>query len=469
MAARGTFFSTTVTTLINIIGGGVLTLPIALHNCSVVAGCVLLTLISALSVFAAYTVAVGTAVTRRYSYHEVFARVLVGPRQQPGKPLAGGGGDEAAEQEPATDVGVQRLFAVFSDLMVSSACFALLVMYARVIGDSMPPVARALGGTGFWLHKETYYVGAGVIFFLLTCIRTLTELLAASIIGVATILNVAVAIVIRFQQRDGLASPEALAGIRYFEFDVQLFSAIPAFTMAAALYQTNVPIYYHELAGRTPQRMLGICATANGIALVVYVVVGVCGYLTFGSDVARADVGGNIVNNYGHSDGLINWARFGLVVHFLCVFPVLAINVRHGLHRIALHAMGRHDEARSGGAVFGASERAIAVEAFVITVAAVTLAALVPGVFFVVNLAGATSGMFCSFIGPGMMGVVLWSGVWAEPEDVEADDKELLQASGDAGEDAALSHVPHNHALVLLSVVAVTFGVVASVLALMFM
>jgi amino acid permease len=457
-AAKGTFFTTTTTTLINIVGGGVLTLPMAMHNSSIAVACVLLTVITLLSIFTSYVMAAGSEVTRYYSYHEVFARVLVGPMQKQAARLIDPSESEDAKRAIARRISARKWLGAFCDVIVCLTCFALLVMYARVIGDSMPPVAQALGGTGFWLQKETYYVWAGVMFFLLTCIRTLTELLAASIIGVATILNVAVAIVIRYSEDKQLASNEALADVRYFDVDMSLFNAIPAFTMACALYQTNVPIYYHELAGRTPQRMLGICATANGIALVVYVVVGVCGYLTFGSDVARADIGGNIANNYSKGDLLLNVARFGLFVHFLCVFPVVAINCRHGIHRIALHIVGRHDDAHDPETVFNAPSSAIAVEAGIVTVSAVVCGAYIPGIFFVVNLTGATAGMFAAFIAPGFMGVVLWSGDWDVIE--ERDDGLLTEPPEPVGRRPLLR---------ALSAATAIFGIVAGVTALVLM
>ncbi|CAJ1038420.1 putative Transmembrane amino acid transporter protein [Leishmania utingensis] len=262
----------------------------------------------------------------------------------------------------------RRLITTLMELMVFCSNYGTLVVYSKVIADSMPPVVSYFTPTdGVLVSKYFWLIAGGIVFFVLSCAHNMEELKWSSLLGFLSIFYIVVLILYRYhtQQRYDYphVDPRRYGQVRWFHFSFSVLRTISTFGMALS-YHYNVPYLYKELQDRRPNRMMQSLLVAFPIIIVCYAVTGIFGYLTFGDQVAAPKVGGNIVSNYPKDDLFMNIGRLGLFAHFACVFPVLSICTRRGLHRLTMIALTWTDQsilmkeaARASGAQLTETEQ----------------------------------------------------------------------------------------------------------------
>lgn len=350
----GTVFGMTFNTITNVIGGGVLNLPDAMFQASIAIGSVLCVFSSICSCFSVYTLVKACDVHRRYSMMDIWAFSLFpqAPRVQlehaarrRAQCARTGTVDEANDaflaQEGRNATWRDRMITLMI-VCIFLYNFGCLVLYGVVIGDSLPPVVSDFfHGDGIWVEKGTWLIFGGVIFFVLSCARKMDELKWSSVLGFVTILYVVILVVVRYftLKSDSESSaaanldPPRNSDVKYFDVSVGVANAMSTFGLAYC-YHYNVPYYYKELKDRSTKRMMLTAVYSQPVTFVCYLATGVFGYLTFGSEIDDSNAGGNVVKNYSRTDVAMNIGRFGLFFHFCCVYPILAVSCRRGLHRV---------------------------------------------------------------------------------------------------------------------------------------
>jgi amino acid permease len=237
----------------------------------------------------------------------------------------------------------RRIVTVLMEVVVFCSNYGTLVIYAKVIADSMPPVVSyVLHTDGIFTSKNFWLVAGGVVFFVLSCARNMEELKWSSLLGFLTIFYLVLMILYRYHTHRVSdyphVDPSNYGSIHWLRFSVKMLQTISTFGLAFS-YHYNVPYFYKELQDRRPRRMMESIAIAFPVIIACYALTGVFGYLTFGNEVANKRVGGNIVSNYPKNDVPMNIGRLGLFAHFACVFPVVSICTRRGLHRLTMIAL----------------------------------------------------------------------------------------------------------------------------------
>jgi amino acid permease len=237
---------------------------------------------------------------------------------------------------------------------------------------------------------------------------------------------------------DEAAYDSASHGATNNDFSLTLGVADAMTTIGLAFaYHYNVPAFYKEMHQRSSRKFLTTAAISQPIIFLCYLCTGVFGFLLFGSAVDSKHSGGNIVKNFSDDDAAVNVGRFGLFFHFCCVYPILAVACRRGLHSIYVrHCQhgpasasdvpvirsdtdsGVHANANSvqpNLSVFAtkpaaneASLRVVIVEAFGIVSTSIALAWIAPGINIVVNITGCLFGILFMFIVPGILGARLY-------------------------------------------------------------
>lgn len=374
----GTVAATTINSLCSVIGAGVLSLPLAMYYSSITVGVALLLIFSIAAAFSVYCLAVGCEATGRYSITEVVAFALfpsltwdqyverqgshavsappvssdrLGAAVEPGSPpessaeVVSGILDIAALRLHYSNREHQqrqwrRIMTILVELVVFCSNYGTLIIYTKVIADSIPPVMSAMFHVEGFLVTRTFWIcAAGLVFFALSCARHMEELKWTSLIGFLTIFYVVVCIAYRYATSRWQGYPDvpskARGTIHWISFSSAILQTASTYGLAFS-YHFNVPYFYKELQDRTPRVMMQSVAVAFPIIVLCYGVTGVFGYLTFGDLVKSRKAGGNIVSNYDDSDILINIGRLGLFAHFACVFPVVSICTRRGLHRLMM-------------------------------------------------------------------------------------------------------------------------------------
>ncbi|KPA81503.1 transmembrane amino acid transporter protein- like protein [Leptomonas pyrrhocoris] len=234
----------------------------------------------------------------------------------------------------------RRIVTVLMEFVVFCSNYGTLVIYSKVIADSMPPVVSYITHSeGFLVSKYFWLAAGGVVFFVLSCARNMEELKWSSLLGFLTILYIVLVILYRYHTKHVSdyphVDPKSYGSIHWMSLSVKMLQTLSTFGLALS-YHYNVPYFYKELKDRRPRCMMGSVAVAFPIIIMCYAMTGFFGYLTFGNEVADRKIGGNVVSNYPKDDVPMNIGRLGLFAHFACVFPVVSICTRRGLHRLMM-------------------------------------------------------------------------------------------------------------------------------------
>ena len=461
---HGTIFGATVNTLCNVMGAGVLSLPLAVEHASVCFAIILLVISAAASTVAVYALVTGCDVTSKDAFTEVFAYSIFPKstfaafqrRHRQERAEAEGGSSREGDDptgsayhaywlHEARNRWRRKVAITILELIVFLNNYGVLIVYSRVISDSIPPVVESfLGGSGFWTSRVTWLAAGGIVFFALSCSRNMEELKWSSTVGFITILYVVVVIVVRyFSPLSGMDKP-AITSSDTCSFGTGVFRAMSTYAVAFG-YHYNVPYFYKELQEKTPRAMMTTVAIAFPIITVCYGVTGVLGFLTFGPGVDSDHAGGNIVNNYSDSDTLVNIGRLGLFFHFTSVYPILAVCARRGLHRMILTFLTSAASTEDTDALLKAeggrnslvdcasisrvdndvgdpnetSRLAIVAEAFVIVATSVVLAGVVSGIGLIIDIIGLLFGIFLMLTSPGIVGLSAFSQHHRTEEDTQ--------------------------------------------------
>ncbi|KAG5464299.1 hypothetical protein LSCM1_00480 [Leishmania martiniquensis] len=234
----------------------------------------------------------------------------------------------------------RRIITTLMELIVFCSNYGTLVIYSKVIADSMPPVVFYVTRMdGVLVSKYFWLLSGGAVFFVLSSVRNMEELKWTSLLGFLTILYIVLLIAFRYHTQQQYDYPHVdqrrYGEVRWLRFSSGVLQAISTFALALS-YHYNVPYFYKELQNRRPYCMMQSLSVAFPIIIACYAVTGIFGYLTFGDQVAAPKAGGNIVSNYPKGDLLMNIGRLGLFAHFACVYPVLSICTRRSLHRLTM-------------------------------------------------------------------------------------------------------------------------------------
>lgn len=424
---QASVLATTLNTLCNVVGAGVLSLPFAIHNSSIITGLILIVVTGIAGAFAAYVLVCGSEFTGKFSEAEVIAFSVF-------PPLPDGTPKVDQDRRSWRRKGLRTLVTS----MIVALLWGVMIVYAKVIAESVPPVIRGFFGykEGIFQTEVFWLVVPGVIFFGLTCLRKLSELKWTSLLGFATILYCILTVVSRYFTNFEHKVPGSGGPVIWFQVNISLFTTITTLS-AAYNYHFNVNPFYRELKDRTPVRMMKSVAISVPIIGVCYAVTGVLGYLLFGPAVAGKHAG-NILSQFPDDDVAVNIGRFLLFFHFVCVFPILSITCRRGVHDLLLHIP--HDGLRVALTGAASAEEAAAlvpregdehergaggdidadhvfttpmyinvIEAFILVGVAVLGAAFVHGIGVLIEIFGALFGVFVMLVGPGMIGVSIWN------------------------------------------------------------
>eukprot|EP00744_Colponema_vietnamica_P005287 GILI01007759.1.p1 GENE.GILI01007759.1~~GILI01007759.1.p1 ORF type:complete len:495 (+),score=81.08 GILI01007759.1:157-1485(+) len=397
-----------------------------MYNGSISISLFLLFLCAGITFFTAYILTVACDVTDKWSYTEVFSFTTF-----PDRPLHEQSRDDGEEIEDI-DEGIilenetnarkrRRQVTMIMEGIVFFTNFGTVVIYSRVIADSIPPVLTDFFGLhGVWVSEWLWLVFPSTIFFALSCVRNMEELKFTSIIGFATIFYVVVAVVVRYFTNisDPISPPHegGVDTIRWFDVRVTMFSTLATYALAFG-YHFNVPYFYCELKDRRPIVMMETVKVAFPIITVLYASTGILGYLTFGALVADSHAAGNIVSNYADDDVFVNIGRLGLFFHFATVYPILSVCARRGLHRFICLFFAKAPSAEeekltrfepAPGDPSTTRMTSIIMEALVIVTGSTLIAAFVPGIGVVVELIGTLSGFPSVIIIPAYIGTKIF-------------------------------------------------------------
>ena len=282
-AAGGSSLVTSVLNLAkNIIGAGMLSLPVAMRGAGLLPYVLGITLAGTLNAYTFFLLGWCCEVTGASTFGELWAKCF----------------------------GKQNAWiADISVLMNNSmACLA----YCVLMGDFFPKALAGLLPDCHFLHGRGADLAIIAVFLLvpLSLMRDLAPLAYASIAGLA-----ATAYVFLMLLKDAMASAQwGAAGALTSNISplrLDFFEALALFG-SAFMAHYNAPKFYAQLEDRSVPKFAVLVCMAYGLALVVFIVFGMCGFALFGYDAE-----GNILKNYGFgSEVMLAWLGMGFSVAF---------------------------------------------------------------------------------------------------------------------------------------------------------
>ena len=326
---KGTIPSTFISILSNVIGGGVLAISLAMHYTSLIPGLMMFTIITIISLISMSMLIRMSEFTQCFSYMELchYAFEKAG-FNSPICDKALTNGKSKPRRGPITRL--ERAIVVCVELSIFVYTFSCCVMYIIIIADSMEPLSRhclsisGFCGTGaFWtLMSLPVLVG-------LSALRQITDLKIVSVLSFLTILYTAVIACIKYYQISSARHTLLSDSVNVMSIKPDFFKSIPIFTVCYGMHY-NIPPLYKELRRRSISKMNRALYPSYVIIIAMYLQVGLVGYFHFGSLVTQH--GGDLLAQYSESDLWINVGRLLMIVHFLFVFPLLAIGCRRSIN-----------------------------------------------------------------------------------------------------------------------------------------
>lgn len=365
-----------------IVGSGVLSLPLALASAGIIPGTFTCMFSGATTAFGLYLLSRAAAKTphRQSSFFAVAQ--LTYPKA-----------------------------AVFIDAALATNCFGVSVSYLMIVKSLMPGVVAALhreiGSPNTrlpdWiLSSRVWLCLIMLILAPLSFLRHIDSFRHVSLVAIfATAYLVIFVIYGYLSPLEGAPKP---GKIQLIHFTPAFLSTFPVQVLAFTCAQNFFPIY-NELVKNTQRRLNVVIGASIGFSLGIYEIVGLFGYLTFGSK-----VGPNIIAMYPAKSILVAAGQLSIATLVMFSYPMTIPTCRICLDKVfslntwgsnAVPPSGNNSVAGGPGTGEMSTFKHVALTVGIV-LSAFTTAYFVEDLEMVLSIVGATGATMVSFILPGL-------------------------------------------------------------------
>ncbi|MCO5590006.1 hypothetical protein L7F22_043975 [Adiantum nelumboides] len=229
--------------------------------------------------------------------------------------------------------------ARFFDAAIAIKCFGVSISYLIISGQLMPQVvlsfAKALNShetlPGFLLDRSFWIFAFMVALVPLCFLRRLDSLRHTSYLSLLAVMYLVI-IVLYYSLPSKKAHLPEPGPIFIINIDGHHFlSVFPVFVFAFTCAQNMLPVHNEMRAARPLHFFRTRKAIFSSISLAgtVYLIVGVLGYLSFGSN-----VGANIITMYPDTSLFVCFGRVSIVILTLCSYPLQVHPCRAALDKV---------------------------------------------------------------------------------------------------------------------------------------
>ncbi|EMD39143.1 hypothetical protein CERSUDRAFT_134012 [Gelatoporia subvermispora B] len=321
--------------------------------------------------------------------------------------------------------------AVFFDAAIAIKCFGVSISYLIIIKTLMPNVVSALyhdlssrDPPAWALSGSNWITILILVLFPLSFLRKLDSFRHTSYIALFSVAYlVVVVITCYFFPLEGTQEP---GEIHWVHFTPNFVSTFPVQVFAYTCAQNIFPIF-NEIASNTQARMNIVIGSSIGSAAMIYEIIAVFGYLTFGSK-----VGANIIAMYPSTSLFIAIGQLAIAILVMFSYPLQVHPCRNCLDKVIHLGHVAHKLTPSGEEVeevedeHGGSPDMSPLKHTLLTVGIVlsgfTIAYFVDNLQMVLSFVGATGSTTISFILPGLF-------YWKLTRDDPSSNKTLTRAS----------------------------------------
>ncbi|KAG4097128.1 hypothetical protein H8356DRAFT_993941 [Neocallimastix lanati (nom. inval.)] len=255
--------------------------------------------------------------------------------------------------------------SVFFDLAISIKCFGVSVSYLIIIGDLMPVVTLGLfpniSLNSIFLSRELWITIGVLIIIPLAFMRKLDSMRHTSFISLLAIVYLLIIVVYyyfipfetnniqqkRQQQLNKKSNSELNPSypgnpkIEKFIFSMDFFKNLPIFVFAFTCHQ-NILSVYNEMRDNRQKNVNKVITTSISFGAILYWIVGICGYLTFGDQTDS-----NVISMYPPSSYIILFGQLSMVIMVMLSYPLQMFPCRLSLDKVFYNLkriINRHNE-----------------------------------------------------------------------------------------------------------------------------
>lgn len=206
----------------------------------------------------------------------------------------------------------------------------VIIAYFVFLSDFIPPVADAFGlNLERWVCVLVCFMGT-IPFTIppkLSALQNITPLTTISL------MITAFAVMYRTPTEVGLLDSSTTIELGHLSL-----GTLKSFTLTISVFicHTNVVSVAEEFVNPSDRRSTKVVSRVSAILLIIYMVLSVCGYVSFGSSVQE-----NFIKNYSEDDQLINICR---ILLSLSIFFGIPLNTHPTVRSIlSIYKNGFHD------------------------------------------------------------------------------------------------------------------------------
>ena len=200
---------------------------------------------------------------------------------------------------------------VLFDAAIALKCFGVSISYLIIVGGLAPKVvlsiAKAEDVKPILLERSFWITVAICILAPICFFQTLHAFRFLSYFALVVVADLLFVVIYKFFDRSGL---DPRGHIDLVHVSPALISSLPVYIFAFTCAQ-NLFSIYNELKQNTPARINRVIGISIGSSAIIYEIIGLLGYLTFGNTVSS-----NVLESYHHST-LVAICRLGIVMYFL--------------------------------------------------------------------------------------------------------------------------------------------------------
>ena len=267
------------------IGGGILCLPYVMSQAGIVNGSILLLIATVLAFVSMRMLLLSASQTGAQSYGQLLSMTC-----------------DSKYAAPFLDV-VTILFGQ-----------GVVIAYFVFLGDFFPPVASVIGGIPILTDRSACILISCICAIPFAIPNKLSALQYITPISTLSLAITAVVVVLRTESMRSIAVTPVV--VDYAIFDLNLLKCF-AISISSFICHTNVVAVAGELVDPSERRSTKVALRAALVQLVLYLVISVCGYASFGRSIAQ-----NFIKNYPEDDSMITVCRMLLSMTIFFGLPM---------------------------------------------------------------------------------------------------------------------------------------------------
>lgn len=227
--------------------------------------------------------------------------------------------------------------SVVFDIAIATQCFGCAISYLVLIGDLMPTIITSVPYVNLEYYKQFWIIISAFLCVPLSLLKNLDSLKYTSVLGLVAIGYMALLVVVHFLVGD---VPDSYRGeITLFPLSAtKVFSTFSIVVFAFTGHQNMFSII-NEARNKSLSSLSTLVNLAITILAVLFIIIGVAGYLTFGDL-----VNGNIILLYPSAFST-TVGRFSIVFMVVFSFPLMIhparISVNNIYFWILVHVLGK--------------------------------------------------------------------------------------------------------------------------------